>query len=348
MPLAYPCRMAVNVILLFGGDGSEHRVSVASAQNLCSVLPDAECWFWSRTGPVWCPPRRALVDHKRPFESDFAPPGLPRWKDLPSAINEIFAGSVVFLAVHGGSGEDGTVQRWLEAKGAKFTGSSAAASALAFDKEKAKQVARNAGVSTTESATVSGRDLHTAEKVIEDMLAAHGRLVMKPVADGSSSGLMFVEPCNRKNAIAQLTSMPDITFMLERFLRGRELTVGVLERTTGSTVPLPCSEVLLDEGRSFDFEGKYLGKGTKEITPAELPQTVAQNAQRLALTVHKAIGCSGYSRTDMIITDSGPIFLEINTLPGLTQASFIPQQLQIVGISMREFAEEQIQLASSR
>jgi D-alanine-D-alanine ligase len=299
-------------------------------------------------GPVWRADRRAIIEHPRPFENDFVPLGLPSWRDLSSAINEISHGRVLFLALHGGSGEDGTVQRWLEDKRVSFTGSSAAASVLAFDKVKAKEVVRNAGALTTESATVSARDLKSAEKLMGELLEVHERLVLKPVADGSSSGLMFVGSDSRADAIARLSDAPDVVFILERFVRGRELTVGVLERPTGDTIALPCSEVFVEMGRSFDFEGKYLGRGTKEITPAELTPDVAQAAQSLALTVHRAMGCSGYSRTDMIVDESGPVFLEINTLPGLTSASFIPQQLKVAGISMHAFVDEQIELASRR
>jgi D-alanine-D-alanine ligase len=195
---------------------------------------------------------------------------------------------------------------------------------------------------------VSARDLKSAEKLMGELLEVHERLVLKPVADGSSSGLMFVGSDSRADAIARLSDAPDVVFILERFVRGRELTVGVLERPTGDTIALPCSEVFVEMGRSFDFEGKYLGRGTKEITPAELTPDVAQAAQSLALTVHRAMGCSGYSRTDMIVDESGPVFLEINTLPGLTSASFIPQQLKVAGISMHAFVDEQIELASRR
>jgi len=203
-------------------------------------------------------------------------------------------------------------------------------------------------VPISESVTLSGVDLKAAAAAIDDLLAHHPRIVMKPVADGSSSGLMFLDAHTRKDAIARLAEAPDVSYMLERFVRGREITVGVLERPSGTTIALPCSEVLVDPGRSFDYEGKYLGRGTKEITPAELPAEIACHAQNLALTVHKAIGCSGYSRTDIIVEDSGLVFLEINTLPGLTQASFIPQQLVVAGISMREFVEEQIELGWAR
>jgi D-alanine-D-alanine ligase len=199
------------LILLFGGDGSEHRVSVASAMNLCSYLEyDTDYWFWSRNGSVWLVDRKQILDHPRPFENDFAPFGLPRWRDLPTAINCVSQDSVVFLALHGGSGENGTVQSWLEAERIRFTGSSAAASALAFDKKMAKEVAANAGASTAESDTVSGRDLNGAAEILRRFLKVHGRLVLKPVADGSSSGLMFVEPDNHSDAIARLSEGPDV------------------------------------------------------------------------------------------------------------------------------------------
>ena len=116
----------------------------------------------------------------------------------------------------------------------------------------------------------------------------------------------------------------------------------------------------MDEGRTFDYEGKYLGKGALELTPAPVSDDVASAAQSVALTAHEALGCYGYSRTDVIIPDRpdrpdprdgddrDPVFLELNTLPGLTAASFIPQQLEAAGIAMDAFLARQIELARSR
>jgi D-alanine-D-alanine ligase len=128
---------------------------------------------------------------------------------------------------------------------------------------------------------------------------------------------------------------------------GTELTVGVVDDRSG-TRALPASEVRVEAGRAFDYEGKYLGKGTREITPAEVAAEVSQAAQRVALAVHRALGCEGYSRTDVICGANGAVFLEINTLPGLTRMSFIPQQLAAEGTAMRAFLEEQIALARRR
>ena len=104
----------------------------------------------------------------------------------------------------------------------------------------------------------------------------------------------------------------------------------------------------LEEGRAFDYEGKYLGKGTREITPAEVPAAVSRAAQDLAVAAHQALGCEGYSRTDAIVSAKGPVFLELNTLPGLTRASFLPQQLAAEGTSMLSFLEGQLAIARRR
>jgi D-alanine-D-alanine ligase len=124
--------------------------------------------------------------------------------------------------------------------------------------------------------------------------------------------------------------------------------VGVVEGPGGSLRALPCSEVRLDEGFAFDFEGKYLGRGTTEVTPAEVEPALAQAAQALAITAHRALGCEGYTRTDLILTARGPVYLETNTLPGLTRRSFIPQQLAAEGTSVQAFLEGQLALARAR
>jgi D-alanine-D-alanine ligase len=104
----------------------------------------------------------------------------------------------------------------------------------------------------------------------------------------------------------------------------------------------------MDEGRAFDFEGKYLGKGTREVTPADAPVAMLASVQQTVLTAHEALGCRGYTRTDVIVTDKGVHFLETNTLPGMTKASFIPQQLAAAGIDVSEFLVEQLWIARNR
>jgi D-alanine-D-alanine ligase len=122
----------------------------------------------------------------------------------------------------------------------------------------------------------------------------------------------------------------------------------VVEAPGLAATALPASEIRLTGESAFDYEGKYLGRGSVEITPAEVPPEVSAAAQNVALAAHRLIGCSGYSRTDVIAAEGGVYFLELNTLPGLTRASFIPQQLAAAGRSLEQFLDDQIALARAR
>ena len=334
-----------DVTILFGGTSSERRVAVASAQNVASILDDAQLWFLAPSGAVFPSTREELAGFQRPFENDFRPAAQAAFADLAAAI-ESAPDRVYFLALHGGEGEDGTVQRMLEVRRIAFTGPGADASARAFDKEVAKQIAGAAGVRIARSVHLSA-DPARLRSELADMLAAYGRIVAKPVAGGSSVGLYHVRgPGDAEQAASGIVDSGE-GYLAEEFVEGRELTVGVVDGPAGPHA-LPPSEVLLETGRAFDFEGKYLGKGTKEITPAQVPPEVTRAAQELALDAHRALGCEGYSRTDIILSKNGPVFLELNTLPGLTKASFLPQQLAAEGTSMRAFLEEQLEIARSR
>ncbi len=337
-----------DLVILFGGSCSERRVSVASAQHLSEVLAGAQLWFWTPQGSVQVVSAQALRAHERPFEHDFRPDVAPAHPSLPAALDAAGAPQLFVLALHGGEGEDGTVQNWLEARKLCFTGSGSQASRVAFDKAEAKRLVKKAGGRVAESALVSGEHAAGATRAISALVAKHGRAVVKPVADGSSAGLQFVsDEAGVKRALATLEAAPKVKYLIEPFIEGVELTVGVYDAAAG-TRALPASEVRIERGRAFDFEGKYLGKGTKEITPAEVSKDVHAAAGALALLAHQTLGCLGYSRTDMIVDGQGPVFLEINNLPGVTRASFIPQQLAAAGISMREFMGRQIELGRKR
>lgn len=338
-----------DVVILFGGTSEERRVSVASAQNLATVLPEADVWFQAPDGSVTPCPREALAAHRDAYTTDFRLPGTPRWPTLAAALDAPEAkGKAFLLGFHGGEGEDGTVQRELEARGLAFTGSGSEASAAGFDKEKAKARVAQAGGRVMEALEVRGDEAEVA-RALSQMLSRHGRLVAKPMRGGSSVGLHHVHgPEDVPRVAKDIASRPEVPYVAEAFVQGTELTVGVVDGPDGSVRALPCSEVRLDPGRAFDFEGKYLARGTVEITPAEVPAPLFEAAQRLAVTAHQAMGCQGYSRTDIILGAQGPVFLEINTLPGMTKASFIPQQLSAEGTSIRSFLEGQLALARRR
>lgn len=336
------------VVILFGGSSSERLVSVASAQNVSAQLPGAACWFLSKTGAVFVTPREVLAAHAQPFVNEFVPAGAPTWPTLEAALDSADAqGRVFFLALHGGDGENGVTQRKFEARGLAFTGSGSRASADAFDKAKAKQLAGAQGAKLAEARSLAPMSEAEAKVALSALLAAHPRWVLKPQADGSSHGLIHLKSAVEVDAAARTLAKLQLQYLAEVFIEGRELTVGVVEGPSGPEA-LPVSEVRLIPGGAFDYEGKYLGKGTEEITPAVLTDAERAQAQALAVLTHRAVGCEGYSRTDMILTASGPVLLEINTLPGMTKASFIPQQLAAAGRDVRSFIEGQLALARRR
>jgi len=336
---------ASGVILFFGGTSNERRVSVASAQNVSGFLDEAEAWFLAPSGAVHRVGREELSGFERPFERDFLPAAAAEFPSVVAAIDSQ-PGRVFFLAFHGGEGEDGTLQRMLEARRIAFTGPGAEASARAFDKEVAKQIANAAGVRVARSVHLSNHP-KVMRKELREMLAIYGRVVAKPVAGGSSVGLYHLLVESAVETAARGIEASGEPYLAEEFISGTELTVGVVDGPKGARA-LPPSEVRLEQGRAFDYEGKYLGKGTREITPAEVPAEVSRAAQDLALAAHRALGCEGYSRTDVIVSTQGPVFLELNTLPGLTRASFVPQQLAAEGTSMRSFLEGQLEIARRR
>jgi D-alanine-D-alanine ligase len=326
-------------IVLFGGRSDERHVSVASAQTVVKALGSPLCWFWAPNGAVHDVAVDDLLRHHRPFEIDFSPARPAVWPDLEQALNTLPVEDPAFvLAVHGTEGEDGTVQRMMEERGIPFTGSGSESSAAAFDKDRAKTLVRDT-VRLAESRVARNADEISA--TVRDMLARHQKIVLKPVGGGSSRGLLFLQRGQRFEASI------DVPYLVEQFIAGRELSVGVVDFGEGP-VALPVIEVEVDAGHSFDYAGKYLGKGTREICPARIPDGVRDEAQQTALTAHKALGCEGYSRTDVIAAQDGMYFLELNTLPGLTNASLLPQELRAFGIEFRDFLEKQIELARQR
>ncbi|HXN55936.1 MAG TPA: ATP-grasp domain-containing protein [Myxococcales bacterium] len=342
----------MTIAILFGGTSPERRVSVASAQHMLDLLVQIEpCtpWFEGPDGAISFPSEEELRAHQRVFETDFLPRAPPAFPSLAAALDgaSVDAGaSVFFLALHGGTGEDGTVQKQLEARALAFTGSGSLASARAFDKTVAKQLVRDRGVRTAEAIVLPQNDVGRARRALDGLMALHGRIVVKPVAGGSSFGLYHVLTAEDAARAAEAVARADEIYLAEEFIDGPELTIGVVEN--GGVRALPATEVRLDPGRAFDFEGKYLGKGSIELTPAQVPDEVARGAQALAIAAHEALGCEGYTRTDLIVGKRGPVFLEINTLPGLTRASFIPQKLTAEGTSMLSFLSGQLGLARKR
>jgi len=339
----------MTVIALFGGPSDERHVSVATAQNVARTLTDALCWFWTPGGAIHDVNPAELVAHPRPFENDFEPSRPAIWPDLEQALDTLpVEDPVFFLALHGGPGEDGTVQRMMERRGIPFTGSDSEASASAFDKGLAKAMAAKSGkVKVAESRTVMESDEPKIRDAAKSMLTVHERIVLKPLAAGSSRGLFFLDRAGDLERVVREIVSLQLPYIIEQFIHGRELTCGVIDTANGP-VALPVVEIEVDPGFTFDYVGKYLGKGTREICPAKLPDDVTTAVQQTALESHRALHCAGYSRTDIMASKDGPYFLELNTLPGLTVSSLVPQELKAAGIEFRDFLAMQLELARKR
>lgn len=330
-------------MILFGGSSEERLVSVASAQNIAAVIPEAKLWFWTKEGRVHEVEPEELAAHAEAFTKEFQPKSLGLAGTLETALTKIQNKSII-IALHGTEGEDGTLQRLLETMKIPFTGTGASASEKAFNKVLTKDIARAHGASVVGELIVDNLEASMVKK-LEEFLEQNKKIVLKPLANGSSVGLHIVNNAEElTKAVHAMKNSGYLPYVSEPFITGREITVGVRETPDHKLVSLPCSEVRVIQGRQFDYQGKYLGSGVEELTPAPLTKEESEACQKLALIIHEAIGCKGYSRTDMILTDKGPVLLEINTLPGMSKASFIPQQLKVAGLSLRDFFLEQINL----
>jgi D-alanine-D-alanine ligase len=326
----------MRITILFGGTNKERLVSVASAQALCSALPDADLWFWDVDDTVHETSSELLLKHSRPFEDAFKP-GTPSIGNIEAALDQAKGENrVLVLGLHGGTAENGELQAMCEMRRVPFTGSGSASSHLAFDKIAAKHFAAIAGVKAPAGVALDD---------IERALAEYGRLIAKPARDGSSYGLMFVNATQDLAAVRLAAKTED--YVIEPFIAGHEATCGVLEQSDGSLIALPPVEIIPAEG-PFDYVAKYLAKATQEICPARFAPEVNAQLMDQALKAHRALSCGGYSRSDFIVSAKGLIFLETNTLPGLTKASLYPKALKAQGIEFADFLRDQIALAVKR
>jgi D-alanine-D-alanine ligase len=326
----------MRITLLFGGTSKERLVSVASAQALHRALPDAELWFWDSDNHVYEAEPAALLAHTRPFEEPFRP-AKASMGTIDQALDRARAESrLMVLGLHGGIAENGELQAMCEMRGIAFTGSGSASSHLAFDKVAAKRFAAIAGVTSPACVTLDNA---------EQALAEYGRLIAKPAKDGSSYGLIFVNA--KQDLVAVRNAAKSEDYLIEPFISGVEATCGVLENLDGSLISLPPIEII-PAGGGFDYTAKYLAKATQEICPGRFSPEVNAAIMDQALRAHRALSCTGYSRSDFIVSANGPIYLETNTLPGLTAASLYPKALKAQGIGIADFLRDQITLGARR
>ncbi|MFA5356615.1 MAG: D-alanine--D-alanine ligase [Candidatus Omnitrophota bacterium] len=244
---------------------------------------------------------------------------------------------IAFIALHGRFGEDGQVQGILEELDIPYTGSGVKASRLAMDKAASRGILEGAGLAVPRYKTEQKSFYRKDWVYRNDDFSLP--LVVKPSGHGSSVGLSIVEKEENFESSAELAFSFDEKIIIEEYIKGREMTVGILGKT-----PLPVIEIV-PKRQFFDYEAKYHAGMTDYVVPARLDEEAAARLQQAALSAHVLLGCYGCSRVDIILSDDGvPFILEVNTIPGLTATSLLPKAAKVIGIDFFQLCAELIRL----
>ena len=296
-----------SIVVLYGGFGEEREVSLNSGEKVIDSLKlkhsvEAVC-----------------LDDRN----------IPDWIESESHI--------VFPMIHGAFGEDGELQNSLSKRGIEFVGSNAVSSALCMDKILAKERVEALGIKTAESLFFDANTIPLADDIIEKLGSS---LVLKPRDSGSSCGLSLIE--NRSSMGVALSKINSGNWMVERRLKGRELTIGLLDGQALEIVEIKYSK------ECYDYDTKYLSGSTEYLCPAELPDVITDRIQSEAEAIFKSCDCRDFARIDFILEGDTPYFLEVNTLPGMTPQSLLPKSAAAKGIDFNSLIETMISYGIKR
>ena len=342
----------MKISVLIGGTSSERDVSLASGLRVTEALRARKhevTAIDTARGPLTLEDERLLlarpvVQPEPPSQEGLrrmAREALPQMQRVLPVLRDA---DMVFLGLHGGAGEDGTIQALLDLAGIPYTGSGHLASALAMDKDLSKQLFRRSDVQTADwvmATPASASASREARRFLDEAIAQlELPVVVKPSKQGSTVGLSVVKERGKlAGAIAEAFEYDD-EVMIERFIPGRELTVGVLGEEA-----LPVGEII-PKHEIYDYECKYQAGMAVEEFPAKISPAQTERIQDLARRAFRALKLRGYARIDFRMSPDGEFFcLEANTLPGMTQTSLIPQAAAAAGISFPEMCERIVQLA---
>ena len=312
-------------VLLFGGVDGERFVSIASALNLSRAYDFELYIFLDKNYGYHFVSKEVLqkqfIDFKTEFEFEIEGGG---GSDLGSLVVGLPRDAIFFIALHGMFGEDGGIQVKLEELGFVYTGSSSRSCMLAFDKYSSKKTAQM-------------NNLAVPKVVSRDCKEAECELICKPVRGGSSIGIYTYD----SYASVPEAIKSDQQYMIEHKIYGREFSCGVICDDEFNVVALPPIEILTET--EFNYNEKYISHKTKEIIlDDDIEHVLAEGLKHNSVLMHKALGCQGYSRSDFICSNSGLVYLETNTLPGLTEQSLIIKELSAARITLNEFVRTQI------
>jgi D-alanine-D-alanine ligase len=273
--------------------------------------------------------------------------------DPAAAIAMLPRETLYFLGLHGGEGENGGVQGFLETASRRYTGSGVGASALCMDKRAARLVAREAGLAVAAGTRIDALEWRSAPDAALARAAALSSdgWAVKPNDGGSSVATTMVERAEDLDAAIEAALAAGDAALVEARVRGSEATCAVLGNARGELRPLTPVEIVPREGKYFDWQQKYDADGAEELCPPRsIASAVCERLKTLAGRLHRATGCDGYSRSDFIVPEGGsePVFLEVNTLPGMTDRSLLPKSARADGMSFRALCLEILALAVER
>ena len=314
-----------------GGPSSEHEISLGTGQNVIDNLDK------TKYEPV------AIKISKN-----------GKWflgGKLTNQLEALRGHDIIFNALHGTFGEDGKAQALMEHAGIKYTGSGIAGSAIAMDKFHSREIFKLAGLNTPRTMKLKRGENYVARLNFFINKIIKWPVVIKPCSNGSSVGVQIVEDVtNLEKAVIDAFKI-DKHVLVEEFIKGRELTCGVLDNFNNEAVgALPITEIIpVKNHKFFNYDAKYKTGHSNEITPAPLDEVLTKKAQDIAVRAHQVLGCSGYSRTDMILKNgNGTIYvLETNTLPGLTKNSLLPKAAQVAGLTLDQLLDKIIESSLS-
>ena len=313
-----------NIAIVCGGDSSEHDVSLRSAQGLYSFFDKerynvyivdikGQDWHVELPGGI-----TARIDRN---DFSFVEDGKAKWFDY------------AYITIHGTPGENGILQGYFDLIGLPYSTSGVLVEAMTFDKFVLNQYLRGYGVAVADSLLIrQGYEQLVSDEEIERRIGMP--CFVKPAADGSSFGVSKVKNKDQLAPAIRKAMLESDEIMVEQFLEGTEISIGVY-KTREKSVVLPATEVVT-ANEFFDYDAKYNGQ-VQEITPARLSEDVTRRVREITSHIYDILHCNGIIRIDYIISKEGKIFmLEVNTTPGMTPTSFIPQQVRAAGWEMKD------------
>ena len=315
----------IKIAVLYGGPSAEHEVSLKTGANAIEAIKKIKGNKYS-VKEIKISKRGDWLNGKKVVAPNQALKGV----------------DVVFNAMHGEFGEDGTVQGFLDTLKIPYTGAGQKGSMIGMDKILAKLIFLANNIKTAPFAIARKGELMPK-------LGFSFPVVVKPAGRGSSVGVSIVKNKKALESALKLAFKFDEAALLEKFIKGREITIGVLENFKGKKYyALPITEIRPKISDFFDYKAKYEVGGSEEITPAPINKKLTKRAQDLAVKVFKVLESRHYSRIDMIIQGENLYVLEINTLPGMTATSLMPQQAQKAGLNLSQLIAHLIGLALKR